>query len=124
MKKWLNIFQNQNNFTGISDILHLALCCFVKAPLEATAETAGSLINQHGRKSRCSLLPASLSNEIQIALNGPAEMEQATTNLIKESMVEYFDKKQTGVRFYIQTKIRLISLTIQSYCSKHSRIQF
>ena len=69
MKKWLNIFQNQNNFTGISDILHLALCCFVKTPLEATAEAAGSLINQHGRKSRCSLLPASLSNEIQIAWN-------------------------------------------------------
>ena len=45
MKKWLNIFQNQNNFTGTSDILHLALCCFVKAPLEVTAETVGSLIN-------------------------------------------------------------------------------
>ena len=124
MKKWLNIFKHQNNYKGINDILHLALCCFVKSPLESTAETAGSLINQHGRKSRCSLLPASLSNEIQIAWNGRAEMDPATTSLLKESIAEYFDKKQTGVRFYIYTKIRLMSSAIQTYCSKPSRIQF
>ena len=94
MKKWLEMFRNEVYYTGIKDILHLALCCFVKAPLEATAETAGSLINQHGRKSRCSLLPASLSNEIQIAWNGPAEMDPTTTSLLKESMANYFDKKR------------------------------
>ena len=45
MKKWLYIFNNKNMYSGLSDILHLALCCFMKSPLEATAETSGSLIN-------------------------------------------------------------------------------
>ena len=57
-------------------------------------------------------------------MNGPAEMDPATTSLLKESIAEYFEKKQTGVRFYIYTKIRLMSSAIQTYCSKPSRIQF
>ena len=67
INKWLCIFNESKHFSGIEDILHFSLSCFVKAPLEATAETIGSLINRHGRKGRYSLLPASLSNEVQIA---------------------------------------------------------
>ena len=65
--KWLCIYHESKHFSGIEEILHFSLCCFVKAPLEATAETIGSLINQHGRKGRYSLLPTSLSNEVHIA---------------------------------------------------------
>ena len=90
IKKWLCIFNENRHFSGIENILHFCLCCFVKAPLEATAETIGSLINQHGRKGRYSLLPASLSNEVQIAYNGPSEMDPKTKELLKESIEEYF----------------------------------
>ena len=63
--RWLCICTKPNLYKDIPDILHLALCCFVKSPLKAPAETIGSLINQHGRKQRCSLSPASLSSEVQ-----------------------------------------------------------
>ena len=114
----MKILTDEKLYCGLKDILHLALCCFVKAPLEATAETAGSVINQHGRKSRYSLLPSSLSNEKQIAWNGPAEMDPFTKTIIKESLKEYFKNHQSGVRFYVYTKIRLMSSTIQDYISK------
>ena len=61
--KWLSIFKNPT--LNIPKILHFALCCFVKIPLETTAETIGSVINTHGCKERCSLLPGSLTNEVQ-----------------------------------------------------------
>ena len=55
--KWLMICTKPNLYKNIHDILHFALCCFVKVPLEAPAESIGSIINQHGRKQRCSLSP-------------------------------------------------------------------
>ena len=39
ISKWLMISTKKNLYAGISNILHLALCSFVKAPLEATVET-------------------------------------------------------------------------------------
>ena len=122
--KWLMMCTKSNLYKGISDILHLALCCFVKAPLEATAETIGSVINQHGNKGRCSLLPSSLSNEVQIAWNGLEEFQTATTDLIREALYEYFEGKKTGLRFYINTKLKLMSTTIRDNMAKRSRIYF
>ena len=50
MARRLAVFTKESLFKSLPDILHLALSCFVKAPLEATAEMIVSLINQHGRK--------------------------------------------------------------------------
>ena len=44
----------------------------MKIPLDATAETIGSVINSNGSKNRSSLLPKALSNEVQVAWNGPS----------------------------------------------------
>ena len=74
MKRWLRIFNDESN-RDISDILHLALCAFTKSPLEAIAESIGSVINRHGSDERSSLLPATLSNEVQLSWNGPEEFE-------------------------------------------------
>lgn len=40
---------------GLPDIIHLALCCFVKAPIETILEAAGSVINKHGSKQEAPL---------------------------------------------------------------------
>ncbi len=82
----------QSLYKDIPDIIHFALCCFVKVPLEAPAKTIGSLINQHGRKDRCSLSPASLSSEVQVAWNGPAEYDPNTELLIDNALKDYFEE--------------------------------
>ena len=108
----------------IPDILHLALCCFVKIPLEATAETIGSVIKNHGSKNRSSLLPKTLSNEVQVTWNGPSEFSHLTTSLIKESLDNYFKKSHTRMRFYARTRLALMSSTISDFMKKCTRIQF
>ena len=80
LSKWLTIFKNKEYYSTINNILHFALCCFMKIPLEATAETIGSVINRHGCKERCGLLPSSLSNEVQLVWKGPAEFHPDTHN--------------------------------------------
>ena len=97
--------------------IHFALSCFVKAPLEAPAETIGSLINQHGRKQRCSLSPSSLSNEVQIAWNGPESYDPITKELISDSVAEYFKEhtRSGKPRFYVSSKLRYSSSTVASY---------
>ena len=96
LQKWTMFFHKNNLYSDIPDIMHLALCRFVKIPLEATAETTGSVINNHGCKNRNSLLPKTLSNEVHVAWNGPSEFSHLTTSLIKESLDNYFKKSQTG----------------------------
>ena len=64
LQKWTMFFHKNNLYSDIPDIMHLALCRFVKIPLEATAETTGSVINNHGCKNRSSMLPKTLSNEV------------------------------------------------------------
>ena len=51
-QRWLKLCLNPRAVKGIGNIIHFALCCFVKSPLEAIAECIGSRINQHGRKER------------------------------------------------------------------------
>ena len=58
LKVWMNIPSTKDLYSNIGNILHLPLCCFVKEPLEATAESIGSVINQHGCKERASILPS------------------------------------------------------------------
>ena len=43
------------------------------------AETIGSVINQHGRQDRYSLLPQSISDEVQVAWNAPPYPSLAAT---------------------------------------------
>lgn len=126
MSKWLMICTKQQLYKDIPDILHFALCCFVKVPLEAPAETIGSLINQHGRKDRCSLSPASLSSEVQVAWNGPAEYDPNTEQLIDRALKDYFEEHtQKGTpRFFITSGIRHSSSTVATYMNKSSRIKF
>ena len=124
MSKWLMMFTKENLYKDIPLILHFALCCFSKPPLEATAETIGSVIKQHGRQQRYSLLPSSLSNEIQVAWNGPEEFDPVTNDIIEEAVDSYFIENKYGVRFYKTTQIKLISETLRSYMSIKSRIKF
>ena len=122
ISKWLTIFKSSEE--SIPQILHFALCSFVKIPLEATAETIGSVINSHGCKERCSLFPMSLSNEVQVVWNGPPEFHPETEKILKESLTEYFSGKSTGLRFYANTKLNLMSSTIAKYKGQASRILF
>ena len=89
----------------------------MKAPLEAPAETLGSVINQHGRKQRCSLAPASLSSEVQVAWNGPFEFSKATDKLLEEALDRYFEEhtQQGSARFYVSSKLRFASSTISKF---------
>ena len=104
--------------------MHLALCSFVKAPLEANAESIGSVINRHGSKERASLLPASLSNEVQVNWNGPLEFSPSATKIIKEALDLYFQGKTTGLCFYTNSKAKIISTTVASFMKRPSRIDF
>ena len=126
MSKWLMIFTKENLYQGIEDILHLALCCFVKAPLEAPAESVGSIINQHGRVQRCSLSNASLSAEVQIAVNGPFEFSPMTDQLISEAIKKYFEKhtKAGSARFYVSSKLKTSSSTIANFLQKRSKVEY
>jgi hypothetical protein len=124
ISKWLMISTKKNLYQGISNILHLALCCFVKAPLEATVETIGSVINQHGRKNRCSLRNDNLSNEVQVAWNGPHEFQPQAAEVIEDALNSHFAGTETGIRFYVRSKLKLASSTINDYMKKRSRILF
>ena len=124
LQKWTMFFRKKNLYADIPEILHLALCCFMKIPLEATAETIGSVINNHGSKSRTSLLPKTLSNEVQVAWNGPGEFSPLATSLIKDSLDTYFQHTQPGMRFFARTRLKIMSSTVAEYMKRPSRILF
>ena len=69
-----------------------------------------------------SLRPSSLSSEVQVAWNGPSEFSRATEGIIKEAIEKYFETTQTGIRFYVQTPLKVMSSTIKSYFNCPSRI--
>ena len=93
-KNWHHTFTKSELCEDIPLILH-----FVKVPLEASAETIESATNQHGRKSRYSLRPSSLSNEVQKAWNGHSEFSIATAEIINIAIDKYLGNIQTGLRF-------------------------
>ena len=106
VQMWHHVYTKPALYSEIPLVLHLALCCFVKVPLEATAETIGSVINQNGRKFMYSLRPSSLSNKVQVAWYGPAEFSRATDEIIKTLIDKYFENIQTSVRFYVKTSLK------------------
>ena len=120
----MKILSTKDLYDNIGNILHLALCCFVKVPLEATAESIGSVINQHGCKERASILPSTLSSEVQVSWNGPSEFSVATTEILEEALKIYFDGKKTGLRFYTHSKVKLSSKTVAAHMNEPSRINF
>ena len=77
------VFHKKNLYSDIPDVVHLALCCYMNIPLEVTAETLGSVINNHGCKNRSSLLPKTLSNEVQVAWNGIQSSAVSQQHLLK-----------------------------------------
>ena len=93
--------------------------CFVKVLLEATAESIGSVINHHGCKERASILPSTLSSEVQVSWNGPSEFSFATTEILEESLKIHFDGKKTG--FYTHSKVKLSSKTLAAPTNGPSR---
>ena len=86
VQMWHHVYTKPALYSEIPLVLHVTLCCFVKVPLEATAETIGSVVNQNGRKFMYSLHPSSLSNEVQVAWNRPAEFSRATDEKIKTTL--------------------------------------
>ena len=99
---------------------YFAICfvLFYENPLEATAETIGSVINRHGCKERCGLLLSSISNKVQVVWNGPAEFHPDTHNLMKQSLAINFEGKATGLRFQANTRLNLMSSTISNFSRK------
>ena len=123
------ISTKKNLYAGISNIFHLALWFFVKAPIEVTVETIGSVINQHGRKNRFSLKNDSLSNEaeVKVAWNGPHEFQPQAAEVIEDTLNAHFSGTETRIRFYVRSKLKLASSTIniqQLHMKNRSRISF
>lgn len=71
--KWLYVCQHENFYLGCENIVHFALCCFSKSPVESIVESVGSTINYHGNKSRASMNHQTLNDEVNIVWNGPEE---------------------------------------------------
>lgn len=122
--KWLQIYSSPELYKGKEDILRLALASFVKSPLEATAESIGSVINKHGSLARCSLKMDSLSDEVFIAWNGAPFPSERTTKLLHKAVDEYFQNHKSGPRFYIRTKLKLVSTTVGAYLRRPARIEY
>ena len=123
-EKWLRLCTAKNLFDGLANILHFALCRFVKSPLEATAVSIGSTINQHGRKQRYSLLPSSSVDEVQVAWNGPETFSTAAT-VIQRALSAYFLNHGAGQpTFTVSGRIKLASNTVYAALKMPSRTDF
>ena len=101
----------------INHIMHFVLCCFVKNTLQATAESICGVINSHGCKERCSLLPSSLSNGVQIVWNEQPEFHPDTKIILTEALQRHFENNAWGMRFYARSKLSLMS----SYIAKSAQ---
>ena len=108
-------FHKKNLYSDIPDVLHLGLGP-VLLPEDPTSN--------HSGVNRGSLLPNTLSNEVQVAWNAPSEFSHFKTSLIKESLDKYFKEGQTGLRFYERKRLALMSSTIAEFMKKRSRILF
>ena len=122
--RWLKICLDKKLYSGAENIIHLALCCFVKSPAESIAECIGSRINQHGGKDRYSMSEKSLGDEVQVVVNGPQEFSTEATELIKQSVDKYFRRNSIGPRFYVRSKLKLVSETIRNTIRSGSHIDF
>ena len=98
--------------------------CFVKEPLEATAESIKSLRNPYGCKERASILPSTLSSEVLVSWNGPPEFSVATTDILEEALKMYFDGKKTELKFFTHSQVKLFRKTVAAHMNESSRINF
>ena len=117
----MKILSTKDLYSNIGNILHLALCCFKKVPLEATAESIGSVIYQHGCKGRAPILPSTLLSQVQVSWNGPSEFIVATTDILEESLQIYFDGKKPTLKFYTHSKVKLSSKIVAAHMNEPSR---
>ena len=111
--KWLKLCLDKKLYSGAETIIHLALCCFVK-----------SRINQHGGKDRYSMSEKSLRDEVQIVVNVPQEFSNEATELITHSVDKYIKRSNIGPRFYVRSKLKLVSETIRNTLRSRSHIDF
>ena len=122
-QRWLVICRNPGFYSGLEDIIHFALCCFVKSPLEAVVETVGSVINRHGHDSRGRLKADGLSQEVAVAYNGPRKFTREAKAICKSALSSHFTGK--SVHFYTKKgHFKVASSTIATILKKRSRIDF
>ena len=118
---WLQVFTKPVFYKGCENILHLAICLFVKAPLEAIVESIGSVINRHGSKARAKMKTEHLANEIFVSWNGPQEFSKKANELIRSSLFKYFHPKP--IYFYTEKgDFNIGSSTVANILRKRSRI--
>ena len=56
----------------------------------------------------------SLEDEVQVVVNGSQEFAIEATALIKESVDKYFKRNIIGPRFFVRSKLKLVSETIRN----------
>ena len=69
-------------------------------------------------------IETSLSSEVHVAWNGPTMYDPVTSDLIGDSLKEYFEEhtKSGAPRFHTSSKLRFSSSTVSDYMNKKSRI--
>ena len=117
--KWLYVCQNENFYLGCENIIHFALCCFSKSPVESIVESVGSTINHHGNKSRSSMSHQTLNDEVNVVWNGPEEFSSDAQAIIKSSLYSYFPE---SIHFYAHSNCSFASSTVANLVNKPSRI--
>ena len=123
--RWLHVCKHEHFFLGCENILHFALCCFIKSPVESIVESVGSTINRHGNKHRASLTLNSLTDEINVAWNGPEEFSADAKAIIKNAIHSYFHN--SSIHFYTHGTSSsyssfTTSKTVMNLINKKSRI--
>ena len=119
VEKWLYMCNHEQFYLGCENIIHFALCCFSKSPVESIVESVGSTINYHGNKSRSSLSHQSLNDEINVVWNGPEEFSPDAQAIIKASLHDYFPDT---IHFYANHRNSFASSTVANVINKPSRI--
>ena len=74
---------------------------------------------QHERK-----ISRRLEDEVQVVVNGSQEFAIEATALIKESVDKYFKRNSIGPRFFVRSKLKLVSETIRNTLRSNSHIDF
>ena len=119
---WLKICTDESFYSTVEDVIHLAICSFIKSPIEAVVESIGSVINAHGSEQRSSMLPGTLEDEVMVAWNGPEEFSEKTQEILKTVLNKHFKGLP---HFYVNaSRIKVISKDMSRIISKPSRFDF
>ena len=120
--KWLIICKTSTFYKGCETVIHFAISCFVKSPLEAIVESIGSVINRHGYCQRSSMTPENLFDKITVAFNGPPKFSKQISSLLEKALFDYFANKP--LHFYEnQTNgvFQIPSSTVSKILKKRAR---